>query len=81
MSDPRIKGPLSAFAVPVGDELHRPKSPFERAFARASFGAFLLTWCIYTAVTLGHAASEYRLRPAQGAKAGHHLCDARRACP
>jgi hypothetical protein len=57
VSDPRITGPLSAILVPVGDELHRPKSPFEQAFASASFGAFLLTLCIYAAI--GHTASEY----------------------
>ena len=63
VSDPRITGPLSTFAVPIGDELHRPKPPFEQAFASASFGSFLFTLCIYTAVMRGHALSNIRPPP------------------
>lgn len=61
MSDPRIQGPLSAIAVPLGDELaqHAASPPFEKNMARASFGAGLLTACGYAAATLGPVVHNY----------------------
>lgn len=54
IGDPYPRGLLTSIATPIGEELHRPKSPFEQAFASGSFGSFLLTLCIYAAVTRGH---------------------------
>jgi hypothetical protein len=61
MSDPRIHGPLSALAAPIGEQLsqHQNLPPNKQAGNRAYCGAFLLGACGYIAVTLGPEAARY----------------------
>lgn len=56
IGDPHARGLFTSIATPIGEEMHRPKTPFEQSFASGSFGAFLLTLCIYAAMTRGHDA-------------------------
>jgi MFS family permease len=61
MSEPRIHGPLSALAAPIGEQLsqHQSLPPNKQAGNRAYLGAFLLGACGYVAVTLGPEAARY----------------------
>jgi hypothetical protein len=61
MSDPRIAGPLSAIAVPLGDTAQQFKasSPFQQSVGLACFGAITLGFCGEAAVLFGPAASAF----------------------
>ena len=61
MSDPRIVGPLSAIAVPLGDAAQnfRASSPFQQSVGLACFGAITLGFCGEAALLFGLAASSF----------------------
>lgn len=61
MSDPRIVGPLSAIAVPLGDAAQQFKasSPFRQSVGLACFGAITLGFCGEAALLFGPAASTF----------------------
>jgi hypothetical protein len=62
MSDPRIVGPLSAIAVPLGDaaQQFRASSPFQQSVGLACFGAITLGFCGEAAVLLGPSLAAIR---------------------
>jgi hypothetical protein len=57
MNDQKSQGFLSAIAVPIGEELqhHHALPPYQKAVARASYGASLLGLCGFPAVVFDQA--------------------------
>jgi hypothetical protein len=68
------EGPLSAVVMPIAEAIvqHQALPPFQKNAARASMGAFLLTYCVYAAAgspavffgqSLGAAVSAFLRAP------------------
>ncbi len=61
MSDPRIKGPLSAVVLPVSDSLQQlgASPPFQKHVSLACTGAILLTLCAFAALVFGRDVATF----------------------
>ena len=61
MSDPQSRGPLSAIAAPIAEELakHQALPPDKKSANHAYMGGLICGTCGYVAVTLGPYASSF----------------------
>jgi hypothetical protein len=61
MSDPQVRGPLSAFAVPIAESVakHQALPPDKKSANHAYVGGLICGVCGYVAVKLGPDAASY----------------------
>ena len=61
MSDPRIKGPISAVVLPVSDSLQQlgTSPPFQKHVSLACTGAILLSLCAFAALVFGRDVATF----------------------